>query len=535
MVLVLPSGKSDPAWAPYSPHPAPVNRARPLAALRLLTMSLMLTLSAAPRSAFANVEPADETAPVRLDRNLHVLLVGVSKYPTPEYSDLPGVEKDLRELARVFRETHRCSDRPGVSCRLEVEENPRNLNETVRRFVETASSAARVIVYYAGHGRRKDDRKAELIAGDGRTLSVEHLQNKTLGRLNRWFLVMDACFVETPGAFDGGYGRRVSELVGKPARQSLSSTSRSQAAADDSDFRRAFVAALEGAGDANHDGYITASEIARFVRRDLQRLGSRQVPQFRRGQGTDGDFVLWLPAEGAPAVVLATNRNPVPERAPDCMRGCPRLVELRCGYIPEGEQSLCSRERGRRGFFVSKFEITFSEWDVCYHEGHCAHWANDHGWGRGRQPVVDVSFEDAKSYTVWLKERTGQAYRLLTTEEWMLAARAGRDREHWWGRNIRAPNGEALANCWSCGSRWDGSRPAPVGMFPPSPYGLHDFMGNVWEWTCLTPTCEEPVLKGGSFATRARLVRVSSGSTQPATTRRKNIGFRVMRAIGQER
>ena len=76
-------------------------------------------------------------------------------------------------------------------------------------------------------------------------------------------------------------------------------------------------------------------------------------------------------------------------------------------------------------FAVSKFEVTFDDWDACVAHGDCPH-ASDVGWGRGRQPVIKVSRDDAKRYVAWLSTITGKAYRLLSETEWEYAARAGR-------------------------------------------------------------------------------------------------------------
>jgi len=186
------------------------------------------------------------------------------------------------------------------------------------------------------------------------------------------------------------------------------------------------------------------------------------------------------------ATKLVTRRDSRPLREPrfgtvfrDCSE-CPELV-----LLPQGETQLGENGSGRRyvatidyTLAVGRFEVTFAEWDACVAAGECRRRPRDSGWGRGRQPVIDISWADARQYTAWLSRKTGHTYRLLTEAEWEYAARAGTDARYWWGNEARA----GVANCNDCGTRWDGQRPAPVGSFAPNPFGLYDMNGNVWEW-----------------------------------------------------
>src|SRR5437016_1312685 len=95
----------------------------------------------------------------------------------------------------------------------------------------------------------------------------------------------------------------------------------------------------------------------------------------------------------------------------DCS-GCPQMV-----VIPAGEFTMGAPPTDPGGptqhrvtlaypFAVSKFEITFAEWDACVADGGCdGYGPSDEGWGRGRQPVMNVSWLDAQAYVAWLSRR----------------------------------------------------------------------------------------------------------------------------------
>jgi formylglycine-generating enzyme required for sulfatase activity len=70
-------------------------------------------------------------------------------------------------------------------------------------------------------------------------------------------------------------------------------------------------------------------------------------------------------------------------------------------------------------FAVGRFAVTFDEWDACAADGGCnGYRPHDMRWGRGRQPVINVSWDDANAYVEWLAQKTGKPYRLLSEAEW---------------------------------------------------------------------------------------------------------------------
>jgi len=99
-------------------------------------------------------------------------------------------------------------------------------------------------------------------------------------------------------------------------------------------------------------------------------------------------------------------------------------------------------------FAVAKFALTFDEWDACAARGACRRDVSDSGWGRGRRPAINVSWDDAQAYVKWLSSTTGKPYRLLSEAEYEYAARAGTETKYPWGDDIKL-NGKPMANCAS--------------------------------------------------------------------------------------
>lgn len=242
----------------------------------------------------------------------------------------------------------------------------------------------------------------------------------------------------------------------------------------------------------------------------------------------------------------------------DCA-ACPDMAVIAAGSFAMGP-ILGDRARANEGpareitltkpFAIATREVTFAEWDACVADGGCAAYKPlDHGWGRGEQPVVSVSYEDAAGYAAWLTEKTGHAYRLPSEAEWEYAARAGTSTAFSFGDGLGAANANYDGRYVYAGKRgrWIG-RPKPAASYPANAFGLHDMHGNVWEWTadCWATslagapsdgsprggTCAKRVLKGGAFNTGGWRLRSAHRIGKPAKTREMEIGFRVVRDLG---
>ena len=194
-------------------------------------------------------------------------------------------------------------------------------------------------------------------------------------------------------------------------------------------------------------------------------------------------------------------------------------------------------------FALSKFEVTFNDYDRFTASTGRPPASGPRGWQRGNWPVVNVSWQDANAYAEWLSAETGRSYRLPSEAEWEYAARAGTETAYSWGDAV----GSARANCNGCGSQSDNVSPAAVGSFQANAWGLHDMHGNVWEWVqdCQWPDhrdassdgtaredgdCRSRVLRGGSYSNSPTLVRSSIREWDGITIRVPDVGFRVAAA-----
>ncbi len=132
--------------------------------------------------------------------------------------------------------------------------------------------------------------------------------------------------------------------------------------------------------------------------------------------------------------------------------------------------------------------VDLRDWSQWWRFTFGAHWRRPYGRGShigglDDHPVVQIAFRDAEAYAAWAGKE------LPTEAEWEFAARGGlEDAEFAWGDEL-TPGGRHMANTWqgefpTDNTRTDGwSRTSPVRAFPANGYGVHDMIGNVWEWT----------------------------------------------------
>ena len=241
----------------------------------------------------------------------------------------------------------------------------------------------------------------------------------------------------------------------------------------------------------------------------------------------------------------------------------PEMVTIPTGHFLMGSPS---SEAGRndnegpqhevlvRRFAAGKYPVTFDEYAI-YARAAGIDLPDDEGWGRGRRPVINVSWNDAQAYLQWLNQEAqaeldGRYYRLLSEAEWEYVCRAGTTTPYYTGAVISTDQ----ANFDGHFSHDDGRRgrslkaTLEVGSYPPNPWGLYDMLGNVWEWvgdrfhenyhgapkdgtTWESGKSTNRVLRGGSWDSTPDRLRSAYRNMSPADNYCSFDGFRIARTL----
>ena len=249
-----------------------------------------------------------------------------------------------------------------------------------------------------------------------------------------------------------------------------------------------------------------------------------------------------------------------------------KFVRIPAGSFRMGSESSLAQPDERplhnvllsRGFWMGKHEVKQFEWELIMDSNP----SRFKGCGRGC-PVQNVSWDEAQTFIRKLNAREageGYSYRLPTEAEWEYAARGGTetdtpagdvavlgemhapvlDRIGWYGGNSGA-NYSGARGCAEWQERQYEARrcgPHPVGMKEANAYGLHDMLGNVWEWvrdyygaypngSAKDPTGPRTgatrVYRGGSWGSKASEVRSGNRESGSPDFRHVHLGFRIVR------
>ncbi len=189
-----------------------------------------------------------------------------------------------------------------------------------------------------------------------------------------------------------------------------------------------------------------------------------------------------------------------------------------------------------RGFYLGTFEVTQAQWLAVIGQNPAVFQQGDEPLQR---PVESVSWQEASRFLARLNTLGRGKFRLPTEAEWEYAARAGSSTRYPWGDSPR--DYEVYSFAW-VNSRSYGST-QPVGKKPPNAWGLHDMVGNAWEWCAdwygpyaAGPQVDpqgpasgtEKIFRGGSWYDFPVSLRVANRHRHRPDGRYSAIGFRVL-------
>ncbi|MEA2029820.1 MAG: formylglycine-generating enzyme family protein, partial [Campylobacterota bacterium] len=192
-------------------------------------------------------------------------------------------------------------------------------------------------------------------------------------------------------------------------------------------------------------------------------------------------------------------------------------------------------------FEIAKYPVSFEEYDL-FCEDTNREKPSDKGWGRGKRPVIKVSWDDAQAYCEWISKQSGKSYRLPTEAEWEYCARAGTNSKWSFGDDEK----ELEKYAWY--DKNSQNKTHPVGQKEPNPWGIYDMHGNVWEW-CEddwvnnyndTPRdgsayrdekSERKVFRGGSWFYFDYSARSAVRDRDNPAISSSSVGFRLLRTL----
>jgi len=275
----------------------------------------------------------------------------------------------------------------------------------------------------------------------------------------------------------------------------------------------------------------------------------------------------WRPIKGI-------GKPPGPEKPPEPGAPCKTWREPVTGmafvWVPGGcfEMGTPASEKGRGsdegpvhkvcvdGFWMGQYEVTNAQFRR-FRSGHDSKEYKGNTLNGDNQPAVYVSWNNAKAFADWLRQKNSGKYtfRLPSEAEWEYACRAGTKTARFWGDDPNEACGYANVHDrtskqvnkfkWENHNCDDGyAVTATVGSFKANELCLNDMLGNVWEWSedwygkYSSGSQKNPkgpsggsnrVIRGGSWYNLPRDVRCGRRSDDHPGNTNRNLGFRLVR------
>lgn len=542
-----------------------------LACATLLVLHATPTLAQAPEVARGVSLVVDKKPPSRRV----ALIVGIGRYSS---QPLDNPVRDATAMEAVLRESGFDTDR------VYTDSGRMEMVRALESFRQRLRGAAVAVFYFAGHGVQMDGQNF-LIPVDADMNSEDQVKYNTvrledvLAMLDQSgvpakMVILDACRNNPFERGRGGSGGLAAITSAPKGTLIAYATAPGRVALDGERGKHGLYTGQLLEAIRSSAGQPVEEIFKRTRARVVELSRGRQIPWestslegrlvLREGTDSAPDRTMVAVAPEAVGAAGAARGLTTPTQLPGIggtFRDCPRCPEM--VVIPPGEFQMGAppAEAGRQAIegpptlvriadalAVGRFEVTFDEWQACVIEGGCDHWPGE-GLRRARNPVAAVSWEDAKRYIEWLNRHTRRKsadapqYRLLSEAEWEYVARAGTSTARPWGEAL----GTGTAHCRDCGTP-PGTRTATPNPRFANPWGLHDMLGNVWEWVqdCragdlashpkdgsarLEGDCSQRGVRGGAWSTSAKGVRAATRGFYPVSRRDAAVGFRVAMTI----
>ena len=253
------------------------------------------------------IKDENGTAVVMYDES-HALVIGESDY-TGGWPKLPGVEKDIKLVKNAL-------EAKGFNVVLVRNPDSQELENAFEVFIEKYGQKPnnRLLFYFAGHGHtvtpkyggqplgyivpkeapnpNDDLNKFKRVA-----MSMQRIEEYAISiDAKHALFIFDSCFSGSIFALSRAVPEHISYKTAKPVRLFITSGSADEKVPDTSMFRQQFIAALDGEGDLNGDGYMTGAELSDFVFKNVVNYTKgAQHPQYGKIRNPNldkGDFVF---------------------------------------------------------------------------------------------------------------------------------------------------------------------------------------------------------------------------------------------------
>jgi formylglycine-generating enzyme required for sulfatase activity len=220
------------------------------------------------------------------------------------------------------------------------------------------------------------------------------------------------------------------------------------------------------------------------------------------------------------------------------------LVLIPGGQFTMGPNGSTHRVTLTKPFYLGATEVTLGQYRR-FKEGHKIPGAED-AFNADHRPAAHVSWQDARAFCAWLSEqpdekKAGRVYHLPTEAQWEWAARAGTTTTRYFGDTDKGQAEYSWFNVTYTPNPKTETKERgrqPVAKLKPNAFGLHDMLGNVWEWCDdrrvdeRTGETRDPVMRGGSWRSGAFHCTAVAHDPGAPTQKADNIGFRVACTVG---